>query len=227
MTVPKTQALAVPIAQAASPLPALESSYNTLRKEAGVLYRLEPSHSELRIHAFRAGSARQFGHNHVLSATRFAGYAFLARPGAQGTRFELALRLDEMDLGLAEQRSALGESFATQLSPEQVQGTREHMLGPYGLQAEQFPWVRIASLQIQGDAPKYAAQLEVELHGQRRVLWVPLTVQTTPSMLQVQGAVVLQQTDFGIKPYTVLGGLLAVQDTVVVEFTLRGESRPE
>jgi hypothetical protein len=31
---------------------------------------------------------------------------------------------------------------------------------------------------------------------------------------------VLRQSDFGIKPYTVLGGLLAVDDEVVIEFHL-------
>ena len=206
----------------------LDARYAALRgRQAGVVYRLEPARSELHIHAFRAGSARQFGHNHVLSASRFAGYAYVAEAGTPGSRFDLALRLDELELDLAGQRSALGGSFATPLSPGQVQATRENMLGPYGLQAEQFPWVRITSLQIQGEAPKYAAQLEVELHGQRRQLWVPLTVQATPATLQVQGAVVLLQTDFGIKPYTVLGGLLAVQDTLVVEFTLRGVSGPQ
>ena len=53
-------------------------------------------------------------------------------------------------------------------------------------------------------------------------MWVPLTVTGPPQYLQVQGSMVLRQTDFGVRPYSVLGGLLAVQDAVVVDFTLHG-----
>jgi len=42
--------------------------------------------------------------------------------------------------------------------------------------------------------------------------------------LKVQGALVLKQSDFGIKPFSVFGGLLAVHDEVVVEFSLAADA---
>jgi hypothetical protein len=54
---------------------------------------------------------------------------------------------------------------------------------------------------------------------------VPLTVTGWPERLQVTGSLVLRQTDFGVQPLSVLGGLLAVEDAVVVEFTLQGDER--
>jgi hypothetical protein len=42
--------------------------------------------------------------------------------------------------------------------------------------------------------------------------------------LVVEGALVLQQSDFGVKPLSVLGGLLSVQDAVIVEFKLSGDT---
>lgn len=200
----------------------LEATYASLRSTGGVVYKLEPSDSSVHMYAFRAGQARQFGHNHVLSAPHFLGYAFVANSSGGASRFDLEIRLDELEIDIPEERSMLGESFATRLSPEQVGSTREHMLGAFGLQADQFPLVRIRSVQILGEAPKYAAQISLELHGQQRVMQVPLTVRATPSSLQVDGALVLLQSDFGVKPYSVMGGLLAVQDPVVVEFQLHG-----
>lgn len=50
-----------------------------------------------------------------------------------------------------------------------------------------------------------------------------LTVKGLPDHLTVDGALVLRQSDFGVKPLSVLGGLLAVQDEVIVEFKLSGE----
>ena len=98
------------------------------------------------------------------------------------------------------------------------------MLGDNNFQAVRFPWVRIHSVQIAGDVPKFAAHIAVELHGQTREMLVPLTVHGLPEKLVVQGALVLRQSDFGVKPLSVLGGLLSVQDAVIVEFKLSGES---
>ena len=55
-------------------------------------------------------------------------------------------------------------------------------------------------------------------------MWTPLTVTGLPERLSVQGALVLKQSDFGIKPFSVFGGILAVQDEIVVEFTLAGDA---
>jgi len=51
---------------------------------------------------------------------------------------------------------------------------------------------------------------------------VPLSVEGLPDSITVTGSFVLRQTDFGAQPYSVLGGLLAVKDEVVIEFKLTG-----
>jgi hypothetical protein len=43
-----------------------------------------------------------------------------------------------------------------------------------------------------------------------------------PDRLLVSGSFVLRQTDFGVQPLSLLGGLLSVQDAVVIEFKLAG-----
>jgi hypothetical protein len=175
----------------------------------------------VRIYAFRGGGARQFGHNHVLSAPVAKAYVALAQPGQDNARFDLEFRLEDMEVDKPELRSALGEAFASAIGPAMVESTREHMLGEFGLQAERYPLVRVASLRVVGEAPKLSAQIAVDLHGQRHTQWVALTVAQTPTGLQVQGALVLLQTDFGLRPYSMLGGLLAVQDPLVLEFVLQ------
>jgi polyisoprenoid-binding protein YceI len=116
----------------------------------------------------------------------------------------------------------LGSAFASFLPAGAIEGTRDHMLGEDNLQADRFPLVRVHSVEITGEGPKYAAKIEVELHGQKREMWLPLNVAGLPDHLAVNGSFVLRQTDFGAKPYSVLGGLLAVKDEVVIEFELQG-----
>jgi len=184
------------------------------------VWQLDAARSEVRIHAFRAGRAAALGHNHVLAAPAFTGYALTATSGLAASRFDLAFRLDALTLDDPQHRAALGGAFAAPLSTEAIAATRANMLGDNALQAQQFPWVRVRSLELAGEAPKVAARVAVELHGQTREQWVPLTVTGLPQTLRVQGALVLRQSDFGVRPFSVLGGLLAVQDALVVDFDL-------
>ena len=144
--------------------------------------------------------------------------------GTAASRFDLAFRLDQLAFDDPLHRATLGPAFASLISAEDTIGTRNNMLGDNNFQAARFPWVRIQSLQIAGEAPKFAAHIAVELHGERRDMWTPLTVSGLPGQLQVEGALVLRQSDFGVQPLSVLGGLLAVQDEVIVEFKLAGEA---
>ncbi len=202
----------------------LAQTYAALRAAGGSVFTLNPKASTLRIYAFRAGKAAKFGHNHVVSAPEFQGFFHLAPEGTAASRFDLVFRLDQLVFDLPEHRAALGPAFASAISDEDRASTRNNMLGDNNFQAGRFPLLRIQSLQIVGEAPKFAAKVAVELHGQTREMWVPLTVTGLPGKLAVQGALVLRQSDFGIKPFSVFGGILAVHDEVVVEFTLAGDA---
>ncbi len=198
--------------------------YAALAQPGGRVFRLNPKTSSIQAFAFRAGRAARFGHNHVLSAPAFDGFFYLAPDGAAASRFDLAFRLDQLVFDLPKHRAELGLAFASAISAEDTASTRNNMLGDNNFQAARFPWLRIQSLQIVGEAPKFAVQVAITLHGQTREMWTPLTVTGLPELLKVQGALVFKQSDFGIKPFSVFGGLLAVHDEVVVEFSLAADA---
>jgi len=200
----------------------LPTRYAELEKTGGKLFTLDPKSSTVRIFAFRGGKAARLGHNHVLSAPTFTGFFHLPVEGTTNAQFDLEFRLDQLEIDNPAYRATLGAAFATVVSPESIAGTREHMLGENSLQADRFPFVRIHSLQISGEAPKFAAEVRVEMHGQSRNMWIPLNVEGLPDRLLVSGSFVLRLTDFGVQPYSIMGGLLAVKDEVVIEFQLVG-----
>lgn len=200
----------------------LKTDYAALGAGGGKVFTLDPAQSSVRIYAFRGGRAARLGHNHVLSAPHFTGFFFLPGEGASAGRFDLEFRLDELEIDSPDHRAATGGSFATSVTPAAIEGTREHLLGPENFQAAQFPFIRVKSLRIAGEAPKFAAEIQVEIHGQAKTQWVPLDVRGLDGQLAVSGAFVLRQTDFGVVPYSVGGGFLSVQDEVVVEFKLSG-----
>lgn len=218
------RAPAVPAQPAASaPAPDLDQFYGHIGADAGQVFALDPATSKVRIFVFRDGRAARLGHNHVLSAPRFKGFALRAAGDVARSRFDLEFRLDELEFDLPEHRAGLGAAFASVLSADAIAGTKEHMLGASNMQADRFPFVRIRSVAIRGEAPRYAAELAVEMHGQVRDMWVALEERGLPDRLEVSGSFVLRQTDFGIQPYSVAGGLLAVRDEVVVDFVLEGK----
>jgi polyisoprenoid-binding protein YceI len=198
----------------------LAAQYATLSANEGKVFAFDPAMSEVRIYVFRAGRAAKLGHNHVLSAPSFHAFAYVP-PDPAATRFDLEFRLDELEIDNPSYRGALGSAYASPLSAEAIEGTRDHMLGSDNMQADRHPWVRVRSLRVIGEGPKVAAEVEVEVHGQRRPMWVPLGVELSADRLAVSGSMVIRQTDFGAKPYSVLGGLIAVQDELVVEFRLK------
>jgi hypothetical protein len=200
----------------------LQAVYGELGRAGGRVFTLAPQDSVVRIYAFRAGRAARLGHNHVLSAPEFTGFFYLPSSGAADGRFDLMFRLDQLEIDNPEYRSQLGASFSSVIDPEAIQSTREHLLGADSLQAELFPFVRIRSLQISGEAPKFAAKVQIQMHGREQEMWMALEVDGLPNQLSVSGAFVLRQSDFGVQPYSLLGGLLSVQDEVIVDFKLTG-----
>ncbi len=186
----------------------------------GTVYALDPQRSRVRIYAFRGGRAAHLGHNHVLSAPAFSGWVYVPASGGEGGRVDIEMRLDALELDRTDIRATLGPAFAARIDADDVDNTRRHMLGNGNLQAQRFPFVRLHSLAITGELPRLAAQVDVELHGQHRPVWVALAVDRSPGGLTAAGSLVLRQTDFGITPYSVLGGMLAVEDALVVEFDL-------
>ena len=200
----------------------LQARYMALGAGGGSIFRLNPKASTVHIFVFRGGAAAKLGHNHVLTAPRFEGYVFVPRSGPADAQFDLEFRLEELVLDAPEVRSRLGGAFSNELSPADIERTRAHMLGNDSLQEQHFPVVRIHSLQIVGEVPEFAARVQVELHGQRRDMWVPLQVQGLPDRISVRGSMVLHQTDFSVQPISVLGGLLTVHDEVLIDFDLVG-----
>jgi polyisoprenoid-binding protein YceI len=200
--------------------------YAALAATGGSLLRFDAAQSTVRIYVYRGGRAARLGHNHVLTAPRFGGYLYLPPAGAGGAQFDLEFRLDELQFDDPAIRAGLGTAFAAELTADDRANTRAHMLGDDNLQAGHFPFVRIHGLAVIGEGPALAAEVAVEMHGQRRTFLVPLTVEGLPLRAVVAGSLVLRQSDFGVQPYSALGGLIAVQDAVRVDVNLVAEPTP-
>jgi polyisoprenoid-binding protein YceI len=111
-------------------------------------------------------------------------------------------------------RARLGPAFASAMDDEARAGTRANLLK--ALDAVTHPEVVVRTLQQVGEGGQRAVEAEVTLHGVVRRQWFAVEVDGR----RARGRLVIRQSDFGLQPFTVLGGLLAVQDALVVQFEL-------
>ena len=216
---------ALPEASAEGPLP---------EPLEGQLWRLDPARSLLQVLAFRQGALAGLGHNHVLTAPRLQGWLQLPSDASDPSRlsaaqltrsrFALALRLDELQLDDPAQRARLGPAFASVPTAEAVAATRANLLGESMLDAARFPWLRVQSLQLLGEGAMVLAEIELDWHGRQQRVRLPLELAMEAAggqVLRVQGRMALRLTDFGIRPLSLLGGMLAVQEANAVSLDLR------
>jgi hypothetical protein len=161
----------------------------------------------LRVLVFRGGTAARLGHNHVLVARDLR----VDWPDAGPV---LRFRLDALAVDPAAERARLGPAFASAVDDDARSGTRTNLLK--ALDAAAHPEVVVRTLQQVGEGPQRAVEAEISLHGRQHRQWFVVSMDGQ----RARGEVVVRQSDFGVQPFTVLGGLLAVQDALVVQFEL-------
>ena len=188
----------------------------------GRLYRVDAAASPVRIHVFRAGRLAKVGHNHVIGVERLAGQMFVPADGIAGAGLDLSFRPDELVIDRPEWRAALGPEFASTPSASDIAGTRTNLLR--AVDGDRFPVIAMRGDAVAGAFPWLVIKLSVDWHGQTRTVDVPVRV-VRPSgeaPLRAQATMLLRQSDFGIAPLSILGGLLAIQDELSVEVDIQG-----
>ena len=173
--------------------------------------RIDAQASLLTITVRRGGALARLGHDHVIASRTLDGWVAPAR----GQAF-FQFRLDAMSVDEAALRAHAG--LETTPSSEAIAGTRHNMLVRV-LDAERYPLVTV---QARYGATPGVLDAAITLHGVTRQVAVPTTVTSSPDgrSLQASGKLLLNQSDFGITPFSVLGGAMAVQDQMELAFDI-------
>ena len=207
---------------AVTALPDLREPYLDTTDSRGEIYTLDPTASTIRLHVFRGGKAAKAGHNHVLGVSNFEGYVRLDPSQPRDSRFDLRVPVDALRIDDPVWREQTGGNFSSMRSESDIEGTRRNMLGPKVLDAAQFPHIELHSKAIAGDWPVLVVDVAITIKGATHVQPVMVRAARVSEGLRVSGEFVLRQTDFGMEPFSVLGGLMAVQDEIGVTFELLG-----
>lgn len=211
---------AFPPAVDASAVVDLAAEYREIEAQGAEIFTVDAAASSVRLFVYRGGKAARAGHNHVIGVTRFEGYLRLDAVAPADSRFDLRVPVDGLVIDEPAWREAIGGTFGSSRSVSDIEGTRRNLLGPKVLDAARFPVVDLRSKAVAGDWPLLVADVEIKIKGAQRVQPVLLRLQREGALLRARGEFVLRQSDFGIEPFSVLGGLMAVQDVIGIAFDL-------
>ncbi len=170
---------------------------------------IDSAASVIAITVRRGGPLARLGHDHVVAARTVEG-----RVDPAANRASLRFRLDALTVDEAPLRRQAG--LDTQPDADAIAGTRRNMLTKV-LDAERFPWVDVAIERPAAGAPLVT---DITLHGVTRRYQVPATIVMADGAVRATGSLSLRQTDFGLVPFSVLGGAMAVQDTLELRFDI-------
>jgi polyisoprenoid-binding protein YceI len=94
---------------------------------------------------------------------------------------------------------------------------RSHALK--SLDSARFPRINFAADDIAQTNDGYRLSGTLEIHGTSRACVVELRVEDLGGAWRMSGEAEVRQTEFGVKPYSMLMGAMKVADIVTVAFT--------
>jgi len=190
--------------------------YDRATEQGQPVYRLDESRSLAVVRVYRGGRFADLGHDHVVASHEVRGLVRWTSDW-RARRADLFVPLASLtvDEPLLRQRYAL----TTQPSARDIEGTRENMLNKT-LRVADNPFVTLHLEALSGALPAMPVRAEISLNGVTNTRQREVTVEQRRNELSVSGAFSLKQTEFGLEPYTVLGGLLQVEDEVDITFEL-------
>lgn len=191
-----------------------------VRKHAhAILYKIDPLASAITLKVYRDGPLARFGHNHVIVATQIAGVVYREKDPLQSD-VELSFPAAVLIVDQPQARAQAGADFPGALPAEAIAGTRQNMLGPKLLAADQFPNITLRTLSVAGQWPDLQLLVEIKLREFTSQVTIPAHVSETDNSLIADGELTLSQVQLGLSPYSVLGGGLRVRDAIAASFHL-------
>jgi hypothetical protein len=109
--------------------------------------------------------------------------------------------------------------FDTQPSPGDIAGTRRNMLETV-LDIDRYRYALIAVNAVGAGGSTRQFRAAITLHGTTQFVDSAATFEKTADDVVVTGTIAIDESRFGIAPFSILGGAIAVRDRVNITFRI-------
>jgi polyisoprenoid-binding protein YceI len=188
-------------------------AYEQAARAGERVYRVDPAQSRIVVYVRADGPlAGTLGHSHVISTNRIHGYVLPAEDsGGQG---DFYIALSDLVVDDPQLRAAAG--FDGGPSTDQIEGTRRNMHKV--LETQRFPYALLHLRPVRRPDIGEALAGTLTLHGRREPVVIPARITRSPTSVTATGTFRITHHQFGMTPYSVLGGALRVRDEIEIRF---------
>lgn len=211
----------VPVAERQRVLPAVPEGfpagvYREAQERGEPVYRVDTGRSLAVIRVYRGGRLAHLGHDHVVAARDIHGLVLWGLQWQQ-RRADLYLHLDTLTVDEPGLRESLG--LTSTPSAGDIEKTRHNMVVKT-LDTARFPFMVFHLEPHSLPQPVMAVGADITLHGETVHKIISVKVDDVVGAIRFSGEFSLRQSEFGITPFTALGGLLEVTDRVDIRFDI-------
>jgi polyisoprenoid-binding protein YceI len=171
-------------------------------------WQMDGSEGTLLVTTGVAGPASAVGHRLTLVMTTWRGEVQFT--GSEPSSVEVTVDVDSLEV-------RRGSGGVKGLSGPEKALARSNALK--SLQVDRHPEIRFRTDDISVTDTGYRLAGTLEIHGRSRSHVVDLRVADGGTAWQLSCESTVRQTDFGVKPYSLMMGALKVADEVTVSFT--------
>lgn len=171
-------------------------------------WSLDPGCGELRVLTGVAGPAAAMGHRLTIDVRSWR--ASVRWRGTTPAAAELSADTDSLAV-------VKGEGGVTPLTPPERALARSNALK--SLDAKKYPLITFHAEKISKIAEGYRLAGTLEIHGTSRPQTVDVRVEEHGDRWSMTARVAVMQSDFGVKPYSLMMGALKVADEVTIDFS--------
>jgi polyisoprenoid-binding protein YceI len=176
--------------------------------DKGVVWTLDASDGALLIRTGVTGRAARMGHRLTIAMKRWQ--ATVSWSGAEPVTAELAVEIDSFEV-------LRGEGGVKGLSGPEKALVKSNALK--SLNASRYPEIRFTADAIDKTDNGYRLTGKLHIHGKSREHVIDLRTEDLGDSWRVSTESSVRQTDYGVKPYSLLMGSVRVADDVAVSFT--------
>jgi polyisoprenoid-binding protein YceI len=173
-------------------------------------WSLTPADGELHILTSVDGRAAKMGHRLTIALNSWQGTVRWS--GEEPASGELTVDVDSLEV-------LHGEGGLTPFTGAEKGVCRSNALK--SLDTKKFPQIRFSAERITRTAGGYRLDGTVDIHGTSRPQSVDVTVTDVGDALALSAQVAVKQTDFGVKPFSLMMGALKVADEVTLAFSAK------
>ena len=176
--------------------------------DKSLVWTLDASDGELLVRTGVAGRAARMGHRLTIAMRRWQ--AMVCWAGDQPATAEFAVETDSFEV-------LRGEGGVKGLSGPEKALVRSNALR--SLNAVRFPEIRFTADVIDKTDDGYRLGGTLQIRGQSREQVIDLRTDDLGDSWRMSAESTVRQSDYGIKPYSLLMGSVQVADDVTVSFT--------